>query len=218
MSDINLENIEYDNIYCYKNTNVLKNNLNIKDNKLLEKAETQIVMVKLYMLYEKCRNTSYNEVKKELYTKKYFMQIHNFLFSDLFSFAGKIRTVNIAKGNFPFAVLQYIDIMLDETFSYLKSEFEKLNKKYNENFDEQNGKEEIVRILTKVLADLNVIHPFREGNGRATREYIRQIAYYNGYILDFTNFTEKEILDAMKLSVINTKELQEIIKGSLYKK
>lgn len=218
MSDTNLENIEYDNIYCYKNTNVLKNNLNIKDNKLLEKAETQIVMVKLYMLYEKCRNTPYNEVEKELYTKKYFMQIHKFLFSDLFEFAGKIRTVNIAKGNFPFAVLQYIDIMLDETFSYLKSEFEKLNKKYNENFDEQNRKEEIVRILTKVLADLNVIHPFREGNGRATREYIRQIAYYNGYILDFTNFTEKEILDAMKLSVINTKELQEIIKGSLYKK
>ena len=206
----------YDEIYCYKNSNVLKNKLNIQKEENLKKAETQIVMVKLYMLYEKLRNTDISSLDNKIYEEEYFKSIHEFLFRDIYEFAGKYRKVNISKGAFSFAECMYLEESAKYTFKKLKKEFKDFKEMKFEK--EEIKKEKLAELITENLTNLNVLHPFREGNGRSTREYFRQIAYYNGYILSFLDFTENEILTAMKLAVLDESKLKNIVLNSLYKR
>ena len=90
--------------YCYKGTNVLINLLNIRDNKTLQRAESRIVATKLFELRK-------NEMIGN-FDVEHFIKIHKFLFEDIYPFAGKFRTENIAKGYFSFAEWEYIDTEL----------------------------------------------------------------------------------------------------------
>ena len=187
-------------IYCYPNSEVLINKLDLKTENQLEKAEKMIVLVKLYDLRQ-------GKIKGN-FDKAHFISIHKYLFEDLYSFAGKFRTENIAKNSFSFAEWEYIESELDRVLLKLK----------DENFLEGLNKEDLAKRLSFYMSELNVLHPFREGNGRTIREFIRELALRNGYIIDYTKTTTQELLDAMKISVIDETNLSGIIYKCLEKK
>lgn len=180
-------------IYCYENTDILKNKLNIKDKEKLYDYERKIVLTKLFILRQK-------EIigKFDIY---HFTNIHKFLFEDIYNFAGLFRSENIAKGNFRFAEWEYIERELIKLLDELKAE------KYLEGLTKQ----ELAKKLAYYMAELNVLHPFREGNGRAIREFIRELAMKNGYELDLTKTTPTNMLNACIESVVDTSELEEIL-------
>ena len=180
-------------IYCYPGTDLLINKLDIHDSNKLFELEKQIVLAKLYILRQ--NTTLYG------FDKTHFLNIHKFLFEDIYPFAGKFRTENIAKGNFTFANWEFIEIELDKLLEKLKSE------NYLENLD----KKSLSIRLTFYLSELNVLHPFREGNGRTIREFIRQLAFKNGYLLDLTEVPPENIFYASLKSVYDTNELEKII-------
>lgn len=186
-------------IYCYEGTEVLKNKLNIKDNKKLLEVERKLVLAKLYELRQD------KEVKE--FDLSHFVGIHRFLFEDIYPFAGLFRTENIAKGSFRFAEWEYIEQELKRLFQELKEE----------NTLEGLSEERFIKRLAYYMSELNVIHPFREGNGRTIREWTRELAYHNGYLLDLQNISPKEMLDACILSVIDTTELEAIFRRCLKK-
>ena len=185
--------------YCYKGTNVLINLLNIRDNKTLQMAESRIVATKLFELRK-------NEMIGN-FDVEHFIKIHKFLFEDIYPFAGKFRTENIAKGYFSFAEWEYID-------TELRKLLEKLHKS---NLLKNDTRAELVKDLAYYLAELNVLHPFREGNGRTIREFIRELAYKNGYLLDLQKVEPSEVYDAFLKSVIDTNDLENVIDKCLIK-
>ena len=186
-------------IYCYPNSNVLINKLDLKDNEKLEKAEKMIVLAKLYDLRQKPIEGNFD--------KAHLIEIHIYLFGDLYPFAGQFRTENIAKDSFSFAEWEYIESELDRLLLKLK----------DENYLEGLNKEDVAKKLAYYMSELNVLHPFREGNGRTIREFIRELALKNGYVIDYTKTTSEEILDAMMRSVIDETDLAKIIYNCLEK-
>ena len=152
------ETKEGNSIYCYPGTDVLKNKLDIKDRAKLEGLENALIIFKIYELRKKGITGSFD--------LKHLLSIHEYLLSDLYDFAGKLRTENVAKDNFKFADAKFIEQEIIKLFDELK----------NENYLEGLEKEELAERMAYYLAELNVLHPFREGNGRVTREFIRQLA------------------------------------------
>ncbi len=184
-------------IYCYKDSDVLINKLDIKDNKKLEELERKIVLAKLYELRQN------NQIGN--FDIEHFVGIHKFLFEDIYPFAGLFRTENIAKGNFSFAEWEYIEDELKKLLNQLKEE------NYLQNLDRNT----FIKRLSYYMAELNVLHPFREGNGRTIREFIRQLAYKNGYVLNLKNINPKDMLHACIRSVVDTTQLENIISKCL---
>lgn len=184
-------------IYCYKESDVLVNKFDIRDNKKLEEIERKIVLAKLYELRQNNRIGNFDV--------NHFVGIHKFLFEDIYPFAGLFRTENIAKGNFCFAEWEYIEDELKRILDQLKEE------NYLQNLD----REMFIKRLSYYMAELNVLHPFREGNGRTIREFIRQLAYKNGYVLNLKNIKPKDMLDACIRSVVDTTDLENIISECL---
>lgn len=186
-------------IYCYPGSDVLINKLNIKDNQLLSEAERKIVLTKSYELRKNSKIGNFD--------LDHFLKIHEFLFEDIYPFAGKFRNENIAKGYFSFAEWQYIEPEIKRLFDKLKAE----------NYLQGKSREELVKGLAYYLSELNVLHPFREGNGRTIREFIRELAFFNGYVLDLQNTTSEELLKASVDSIADTKELEETLNRCLIK-
>ena len=180
-------------VYCYEGTNTLVNKLNIKDSIALENYETSVVGLKLMALNKEGITGNFDV--------KHFISIHKFLFEDIYPFAGLFRTENIAKDYFQFAEWEYIESELTRLLNELK----------NENFLIGLSKDEMVKRLAYYWAELNVLHPFREGNGRTTREFLRQLALKNHYILNLQNVDSKALLDASIKSIIDTSELEKLL-------
>lgn len=190
---------ERNSSYCYENSNTLVNKLNIKDEKTLEKYEAKITAAKLLGLRQKGITGGFDV--------KHFMSIHTYLFEDIYPFAGKFRTEDIAKGVFSFAHWEYIDTELERLLNELK----------NETYLEGLPKNLLAERLAYYISELNVLHPFREGNGRTIREFIRQLALKNGYILNLKRVSPKEMLEASKKSVIDTMDLERLVENCLEK-
>ena len=186
-------------IYCYKDSDVLVNKFDIHDNKKLEEIERKIVLAKLYELRQNRQIGNFDI--------PHFVGIHKFLFEDIYPFAGLFRNENIAKGNFSFAEWEYIEDELKKLLDQLKEE------NYLQNLDRNT----FIKRLSYYMAELNVLHPFREGNGRTIREFIRQLAYKNGYVLNLKNINPKEMLHACIRSVVDTTQLETIISECLEK-
>ena len=174
-------------IYCYPDSNVLKNKLNIRDNKLLKTAEEEITLIKQMELLK-------NPIKGN-FSKAHLMNIHKFIFEDIYSFAGKIRREQISKANTMFYPPNLIDRELDKVFAKIKEK----------NMLKETDEEKVFDNLAYVMAELNIIHPFREGNGRSIREFIRLMAKRMGYDLNWGNVDREELLEASILSVDNYK-------------
>ena len=186
-------------IYCYKDTNVLRNKLNIEDAEKLNKIEGKFVLARLYELRQ-------NNLLGD-FSIEHFVSIHKYLFDDIYPFAGLFRTENIAKDNFRFAEWPYIEQELRRLLAQLSYE----------GFLEGLTKEELAKKLAYYMAELNVLHPFREGNGRTIREFIRQLALKNGYAFNIVNINPKEMLNASIESVVNTNKLEKILYQCLEK-
>ena len=121
--------------------------------------------------------------------------IHAFLFSDIYDFAGKIRTVNIAKGNFRFAPLMYLNAALENIEKMPQGTFEEIVEKY---------------------VEMNVAHPFREGNGRATRIWLDHILKCElGKVIDWSLVDKADYLLAMERSPIKDVEIKYLLKNAL---
>lgn len=157
--------------YCYENSGTLKNKLDIRDYKQLEKYEAKITAAKSLGLRIKGITGDFD--------KKHYISIHKYLFEDIYPFAGEFREENIGKGEFRFASFEYIEPELDRLLNELKQE----------NFLAGLSKQELAKRLAYYLSELNVLHPFREGNGRTNREFIRQLALKNGYVLNLKKYT-----------------------------
>lgn len=185
--------------YCYQNSNTLINKLEIKDQLTLQKYEARITAAKLLALRQKGITGNFG--------KNHFVNIHKYIFEDIYPFAGKFRTENIAKGYFRFAEWEYIEEELDKLLLKLK----------NENYLNEKSEEELAKALAYYMSELNVLHPFREGNGRTIREFIRQLALKNGYTLNLKKVEPQKMLNASIKSIIDTEELENIIKICLEK-
>lgn len=121
--------------------------------------------------------------------------IHKYLFEDIYDFAGEIRTVNMAKGNFRFAPLMY-----------LQSALENIDKMPQSNFDE----------IVEKYVEMNIAHPFREGNGRSTRIWLDHILKNEiGKVVDWSKVDKEDYLLAMERSPIKDVEIKVLLKGAL---
>ena len=121
--------------------------------------------------------------------------IHKYLFEDIYDFAGEIRTVNMAKGNFRFAPLMYLQVAL-----------ENIDKMPQSNFDE----------IVEKYVEMNIAHPFREGNGRSTRIWLDHILKNEiGKVVDWSKVDKEDYLLAMERSPIKDVEIKVLLKGAL---
>lgn len=185
--------------YCYENSSTLVNKLNIQDNELLQKYEAKITAAKLLGLRQKGITGNFDS--------KHLIALHTYLFEDIYPFAGKFRTEDISKGVFSFAHWEYISSELERLLKELK----------NENYLENTDKKHFAQRLAYYIAEMNVLHPFREGNGRTIREFIRQLALRNDYLLNLKKVSPEEMLSASKKSVIDTTDLENILEKCLEK-
>lgn len=131
----------------------------------------------------------------EVGTFKGLQQIHKYIFQDVFSFAGEIRNVNLAKGNFRFAPLLFLKTNLEIVQKMPEDDFDKIIEKY---------------------VEMNVLHPFKDGNGRSTRIRLDLILKKNiGKCVDWQKIDKMEYLQAMERSPVNSLELNFLIKEAL---
>ncbi|MGN1097394.1 MAG: Fic/DOC family protein [Clostridia bacterium] len=184
-------------IYCYKDVNILKNKLHIKDPDILRSAEEEITLVKQMELLQ-------NPIRGN-FTKTHLMNIHKFIFGDIYTFAGKIRREQIAKADTMFYPPNLINRELDRVFAKIKSDRMLKEKSFDKVFEN----------LAYTMAELNIIHPFREGNGRTIREFIRLMAKKFGYNLNWGNVDRERLLDTSVRSVYDYTALIEMLKDCI---
>lgn len=170
-----------DRTYCYPNTDVLKNKVGTHDKNVLFGAECDYSMTRLWQLMENPVNGrfDFNHLKA----------IHKHVFQDLYDWAGQPRTVDIGKGNL-FCMSAYID-------SYAQDVFRGFSRECHE---KAGDREAFAHAVAEKYGDLNALHPFREGNGRTQREFVRELCLDCGYLFDLSGTSHQEMLDASKES------------------
>ena len=168
-------------VYCYTDSSVLKNRLDIHDKEQLLAAEVRLAAIRLYQLQEQPVHADFD--------LNHLCCIHGHIFQDLYPWAGKIRTVNIAKTNM-FCLVQHIQTYAHTIFpSY-----------YMDCIRVKDNPERFIHVFTSHYADLNALHPFRECNGRSQREFVRELCLKCGYILDLTHTSHEEMLTGSIMS------------------
>ena len=169
---------------------VLENKLGITDSSELARKEEMISKKKALELFEKGILDSL-----EAGTFKTLSQIHKYLFDEIYYFAGEMRNVNIAKGNFRFAPVMYLKQALEHIDKMPQSTFEEIIQKY---------------------VEMNVAHPFREGNGRSTRIWLDLILKKElGKVVDWSKVDKDDYLLAMERSQVKDIEIREVLKEAL---
>ena len=169
---------------------VLENKLGIMTSSELAREEERISKKKALQLFT-------NGYLDSLETGKFsaLAKIHEFLFEEIYDFAGKIRDVNIAKGNFRFAPLMYLQAAL-----------ENIDKMPQSNFDE----------IVEKYVEMNIAHPFRDGNGRSTRIWLDHILKNEiGKVVDWSKVDKEDYLLAMERSPIKDLEIKVLLRGAL---
>ena len=168
----------------------LQNKLNITDSAELAREEERISKKKAVELYDKGLLDSLESGK---FSALAF--IHKYLFEEIYDFAGVVRDVNIAKGGFRFAPVMYLDSALENVSNMKQSTFDEIIEKY---------------------VEMNICHPFREGNGRATRIWLDLILKKElGKCVDWSKVDKEDYLLAMERSPIRDIEIKHILKNAL---
>ena len=169
---------------------ILENRLNITDSDELAREEERISKKKAVQLFDNKFLDSFPAGKFDT-----LQAIHKYMFEDVFDFAGEIRTVNLAKGNFRFAPSMYLQAALDNIDKMPQSTFDEIIEKY---------------------VEMNIAHPFREGNGRSTRIWLDHILKNEiGKVVDWSKVDKEDYLLAMERSPIKDVELKVLLKGAL---
>ena len=189
-----------DTKYCYPDTEVLINKLDIRDLDKLHIFERKLTMLRLLELLDKPINGKFDF--------KHLQAIHAYIFQDVYDWAGKVRTVDIAKGNM-FCNVRFIPEQAEEIFSKLKKE------KYLAGLEE----DVFIRKLAYYFSEINALHPFREGNGRSQREFIRSLALKNGYVIHFDRISESEmVLASQKSFLCDYSDMEKLFSKCITKK
>lgn len=168
----------------------LENKLGIIDAALLAREEEKLSKKKAIWLFE-----SGTLDKLPVGTFAALQAIHKYLFGDVYEFAGKLRTVNLAKGNFRFAPLMYLEAALENIDRMPQSTYDEIIEKY---------------------VEMNIAHPFREGNGRSARIWL-DLMLKNGIgkVVDWSNVDKEDYLLAMERSPIKDTEIKMLLKAAL---
>jgi cell filamentation protein len=169
---------------------ILENKLNITNQVELAKAEERLSKQRAKQLFDT------GDIEKvDIGTFAGLAFIHHYLFSDVYAFAGNIRDVNIAKGNFRFAPLMYLEASLNHIDAMPQSTFDKIVEKY---------------------VEMNVAHPFREGNGRATRIWLDLMLKRSlQLVVDWNQVDKEDYLSAMQRSPVKDVEIKALLKQAL---
>jgi cell filamentation protein len=167
---------EWDAKYCYPKSNVLINKLGIIDATQLTLAERELTAFKIAK--------SIDCPIKGKFDLNHLQKIHKFIFEDIFDWAGELRQVDISKGN-QFCLCNNLIMYANEIFSKLQKD----------NYLIDCG-QVIYEKLSYYLSEINVLHPFREGNGRTQRMFIGYVANVAGYDVDFTNVSDRQMIVA----------------------
>ncbi len=170
--------------YCYEDTEVLINKKGIKNAKHLAAFERDITAQRLSELELE------NPIRGR-FSPTHLKRIHEYIFQDIYPFAGKYRLEDMWKETTFFCKSQYIHENLTRVLVELRKE------RYLKGLD----KREYSLRMAYYMAEMNMIHPFREGNGRTIREFIRQLALKAGYIIEWSLIKPESMLHAMKLTV-----------------
>ncbi len=187
-----------DTKYCYPDSDVLINRLGIRDFDKLHVFERKLTMLRLLELIDKPIVGKFDF--------KHLQAIHKHIFQDMYDWAGQVRTVDIAKGNM-FCNVKFIENQAEEIFSKLKTE----------QYLEKLEKEQFIKKIAYYFSEINALHPFREGNGRSQREFIRSLSLRNGYVLHFDRVSEDEMMLASQKSFLcDYTEMEEIFRRCLH--
>ena len=169
---------------------MLENKLGIMDSAELAREEERLSKKRAKELFEK--DLLAGEPAGKFST---LQKIHKILFADIYPFAGQLRTVNLAKGNFRFAPLMYLDAALANIDRMPQSDFDEIVEKY---------------------VEMNIAHPFREGNGRSTRIWLDHILKQEiGKVVDWSLVDKEDYLLAMERSPIRDIEIKYVLKAAL---
>lgn len=168
----------------------LENKFGIKNSAELAREEERISKKKAVELFE-------NGMLEKLEAGKFqtLCEIHKYLFDDIYDFAGKIRTVNISKGNFRFAPLMYLEAAIENVDKMPQNTFDEIVEKY---------------------VEMNIVHPFREGNGRSMRIWLdMMLKKHIGQVVDWSKIEKEDYLMAMERSPIKDIEIKYILNAAL---
>ncbi len=169
---------------------MLENKLNLTSSTDLAREEERISKKKAAELFEKGILNQYKAGKFAT-----LQAIHKYLFEDIYDFAGKVRDVNLAKGNFRFAPVMYLHAALENIDKMPQNNFEQIVEKY---------------------VEMNIAHPFREGNGRSTRIWLDYILKNEiGMVIDWSKVDKEDYLLAMERSPIRDIEIKYVLKNAL---
>ena len=169
---------------------MLENKLGLTSSAELARMEEQLSKKKAVLLFEK-------GILDSLPAGKFstLQAIHRYLFEDIYEFAGEIRKVNMAKGNFRFAPLMYLDAALENIDKMPQSDFDEIIEKY---------------------VEMNIAHPFREGNGRGARIWLDHMLKQEiGKVIDWSKVDKEDYLLAMERSPVKDIEIKYLLKNAL---
>lgn len=168
----------------------LQNKLGITDSFELAQVEERLSKARALELFEKGLLDTF-----EVGTFRGLAQIHKYLFDEIYDFAGQLRTVNIAKGNFRFAPVLYLEAALEKIGRMPQGTFDEIIEKY---------------------VEMNIAHPFREGNGRSTRLWLDAILKKElRQVIDWSRVDKEDYLLAMERSPIRDTEIKALLREAL---
>lgn len=170
-----------DDTYCYPGTDVLRNKADITNAEDLDAYEGELSTLRSIEILE-------NPIAGQ-FDLAHLQRIHLALFQDVYDWAGKIRTVDISRGNSRFANVRFIESAANDIFTKLA----------RENWLKGLDAVALSKCLAHYLSEINALHPFREGNGRVQRIFISQLSQSAGYQLDYSDLEQEQIYRAMEL-------------------
>ena len=183
-----------DDVYCIPGTAVLKNKAGITDQDQLDEYEGDFTAIRLLELTQNPVEGSFDLA--------HLCKIHQYLFQDVYEWAGEVRSVDIIRGESRFCNVRHIQSYSNTVFSAIAAE------KYLVNLEPKV----FANRLAHYLSEINAIHPFREGNGRVQRLFISQLAEHAGYSLDYSALDQAELYLVMQESFLgNIQPLADLI-------
>jgi cell filamentation protein len=168
--------------YLYPGTDVLKNLRDIRDSDVLARFEAEATSRRIVQLI--------NSPVPGRFDTAQLKAIHKHIFQDIYVWAGQFRTVNISKGGHPFGAAVFVEPALNELLQKLSAE----------NYLQAVNPEVFASRAGYFLGEINAAHPFREGNGRTQREFIRELGLHAGFVFDLSRITRDQMIAASRES------------------